>query len=654
MKRSTSLVFALAFIWQTGLTGLSLRAAAEENRPPGAAAAGDAAEKAEDSLAVVIERVRENEKLYRQLELTTRKTTKVRDGNVEGPMSLIEFQTVHSIVQDDLVYCRVTALSKTSAGAAPARNSVSAYDGEKTRSVEYGNSVNIHLGRYESAHLFPPHCWPLSNVHVNFPLSILLEGTEAMRRQPKVHHRPEAHGFVGDFHRVESSLDGEEDIAGLRCVKILCRWWYNAKNRPLKHVLWLAPDRNYLCLKWQSMSDLGGREAVGLESQVDQLQEIAPKLWLPVRVTYRQYDFEALRQGQDVVRREVTCAVQKAIFNPGRPRTFFSDIEIPNGIPLYTIEDGRLAGRSFKDTPAPDSSAVRLSEIIEKVKANERLYESIAVELEKTYRHFHFTTDGRPTDGAGAGFGGGRYVAATRTIEKSIIQSGKTWYSARVDTDYHDGSTSREVNIEVGDGKSTKIRNLMLDDSGADVADEKNVTTSIGRPGHDRAHRPHTLLERDVQIQRPLSALLSSKWDEEYHAGEVQVEALGEDEREGHPCEVVRVVDLLKNGRGRNSVRLLWLAKDRNYIPIREEHYALTLDEHLPIAVRTVTVLREISPDVWFPFKASCVVFERTRDADLSTGRLVVMYGTDYRTEKVTLDPNVPPEQFSKIELPEE
>jgi hypothetical protein len=52
-------------------------------------------------------------------------------------MMLAGLQTVHSVVQDDLVYCRVTALSKTSAGEPPARDSVSAYDGEKTRSVEY-------------------------------------------------------------------------------------------------------------------------------------------------------------------------------------------------------------------------------------------------------------------------------------------------------------------------------------------------------------------------------------------------------------------------------------------------------------------------------------------------------------------------------------
>ena len=33
------------------------------------------------------------------------------------------------------------------------------------------------------------------------------------------------------------------------------------------------------------------------------------------------------------------------------------------------------------------------------METNERLYESIAVELERTYRHFHFSTDGRPAGG---------------------------------------------------------------------------------------------------------------------------------------------------------------------------------------------------------------------------------------------------------------
>ena len=92
----------------------------------------------------VIEQVRENEKLYRQLELTVRKTTKMRDGDAEGPLTLVEFKTVDTVVQDDLVYCRVTASSNTSAGAPPARSS----GGGEERAVgaRPGDSIDLsHL-----------------------------------------------------------------------------------------------------------------------------------------------------------------------------------------------------------------------------------------------------------------------------------------------------------------------------------------------------------------------------------------------------------------------------------------------------------------------------------------------------------------------------
>jgi hypothetical protein len=64
--------------------------------------------------------------------------------------------------------------------------------------------------------------------------------------------------------------------------------------------------------------------------------------------------------------------------------------------------------------------------------------------------------------------------------------------------------------------------------------------------------------------------------------------------------------------------------------------------------------MREVATGVWFPFQASRVIFERMREADPSTGRLVIRSRFDYHTIKVTLDPTDFPEGLSTIELPEE
>jgi hypothetical protein len=452
---------------------------------------------------------------------------------------------------------------------------------------------------------------------------------------------------------VEPTFDGEEVIAELRCQKIKLRWWYDAQNPPVTYTLWLAPERNYLCIRWHSLSDLGSREAVGQASQVDEMRELAPGVWLPARVTYTQYDYESLRQVEPVVSRHETFAVEKVFLNPGRPVEFFRNVEIPDDIPVYTIENRRLAGRTFSDVAAPESSAARLVEIIAELKTNERLYENMAVELDRKYRHFRFSPGGRPTRSrrAGAGFGGGKFHAATRSLEKSVLQGGKSWFFEAKETDFDDGTTSRQETTVVGDGDSIQIVERDLDPEPYKGEPKLKTRVQQGRPGHDRAHRPHLLLERDIDVTHSLSELFASKWEGEFHQGNVDVDALGEDECDGNPCDVVRVVDHLKDGKGRYSVHLFWLAKSRNFLPIRAEYYALTLDQHLPLRLATATELREIARGVWFPGKASAVAFERMGADDLSTGRLVILFRNDYRIDKVTLNPNVPPERFAKINV---
>src|SRR5262249_12694701 len=146
---------------------------------------------------------------------------------------------------------------------------------------------------------------------------------------------------------------GEEVVDGNRRLKVICRYWSLTKEnaRPTLLLLWLAADRNYLCVKSQTILNLGGKEHRFRESKVEDLHEVVPGLWLPSRVSATRFKVDPQRAGQPVGECEETLTLNKAVFNPARPVEFFRDVEIPDDIPVFEIENGRLAGRPFRDAP---------------------------------------------------------------------------------------------------------------------------------------------------------------------------------------------------------------------------------------------------------------------------------------------------------------
>ena len=53
----------------------------------------------------------------------------------------------------------------------------------------------------------------------------------------------------------------------------------------------------------------------------------------------------------------------------------------------------------------------------------------------------------------------------------------------------------------------------------------------------------------------------------------------------------------------------LWLARDRNLLPVRHEWHELRVSKTVPTGVFRVSELREIRPALWFPFKARDVAW---------------------------------------------
>jgi hypothetical protein len=612
-------------------------------------------------LAGLIERVREHELKYRNLETFIRRTGKFVGPEISTAGAVTETQVkVHTVMQGDLAYCQIDETTTRARGNQQTHERVSSYDGERTRSVEYGNSANIHVGRYESADAYPPHCWALFPQRVSFALSSLLGGTTAVQKDSKVRHYPRDRQSFFEFNRVENELAGEELVDDYRCVKVVCRYWSSTegKDPPVKLLIWLAIDRNYLCIKSQTVLNLGNRELRFRESKVETLREVTPGLWLPSRVSASRYNVVSLRAGQQVPEFDDTLVLHKAIFNPERPVAFFRDVKIPDDILVFEIENGRLAGRSFRDVPAAANSRARLAEIVEKVTENEALYSNIAVTLQKEYRHSESNRTGvamlgGPANAAEDGSNDFSAPVSTREERISLAQNGKTWYSQRRDDLGLDGAVIRtSEELEVGDGEWLRKSYQYSGAWPENRPPSSFATIKIGGFSGAAIHRPHALFERDYKSPRPLSELLTSKWEDENNGYAMEVQYLGEDDRNGHPCEVVSLRTMIPPTTGPYYIRLLWLAKDRNYLPIRMEGHEPAWSSVLPTGLITAGDLREIAPGVWFPYRQWSIAFKKGSEGDLAAGRLAVLHRTDYRVQKVELNPKVPSEKFSEFTVP--
>lgn len=590
----------------------------------------------------LIDRVRDEERKYQRLETVVRTLTKVRDHARDGAMVLAAAETRHTVVQDDLLYCRVAPVSMPAALPTPPRGLISAYDGEKTRSVEFGLCANIHLSRWESPQVVPPHSWALMGAGFDFPLSVVLDETAAVQRHPKVKRFVDQRGPAGGIRQVESRIAGEEEVGDLRCIKLVCREWIGGQTSKTYRI-WLAPERNYLCVRSQTI--VGAAFGAGDESRVTELREIAPGTWLPARITFQQV-YGGVR--------EMTLQLEKGVLDPRRPREFFSDVAIPADLPVFTIQRGRLAGPIFRTAVAPESSARRMAELVDLVRANEEKYQNLETQIDRSFRQFQNVPD------VALGGSVAPFSAAIDAVERSAARSGKSWYTTTTNTSFSDGRTTSQELTEVSDGDRTVV-NWIKDDP-ANKVRRRTADSRVQTAAEEfLSHRPHMLLDSvRLNAARPFSDRLALVGSRGSDLRVARAEWLAEETRDGHVCDVIRLATVVKGAMSDEAAkdraevrfqdaRVIWLARDRNYLPIRQESYGLAWSAELPASVATLTNLREIAPGVWYPFQRSFLGFEATGPATSDDARLVVRYRYDDRVKKAALDPEVPPAWFRSL-----
>lgn len=176
--------------------------------------------------------------------------------------------------------------------------------------------------------------------------------------------------------------------------------------------------------------------------------------------------------------------------------------------------------------------------------------------------------------------------------------------------------------------------------------------------GWARFHRPHTTINELCSVHGvPLSVWLGGREAIEA-AGfeafeEVTVQDFGETDWQGLACHHLRVeIQRLESSDEIPNVDIeIWLAKDRNLIPVHAVLYRHVGEQRFPCAQLTITDWHEITPGVFFPKN----LHDENYDNELveGAGRFVVRDRTNWTVESVSTNSSRPNEDFESFSFPE-
>jgi hypothetical protein len=290
-----------------------------------------------------------------------------------------------------------------------------------------------------------------------------------------------------------------------------------------------------------------------------------------------------------------------------------------------------------------------LDVIIANVAANEHLYDNIDVFVEQFYDHklreglstmhileshlnFHFVNQDN--------------LFRLKTDKTQVVNSDKKPVSHR-DAIGYDGEKTRTIVIrpapESSTSKESKLANI------------KDGRGSAGSP-----FCPHTELIPKYSCQVPLSVWLRGGKDlanhpnaqDSYRSGKWvnRTSVVGRENIRDVRCIKLRCELWDTKANLINTLRFMWLAEDKNYIPVQSIAYLPPASTEKPIATGSADGLKEVQPGIWLPMKYHREVYDLESLRDFHKHVLATV--EDWSVKKVSLDPHYPPEFFRDVEFP--
>lgn len=182
------------------------------------------------------------------------------------------------------------------------------------------------------------------------------------------------------------------------------------------------------------------------------------------------------------------------------------------------------------------------------------------------------------------------------------------------------------------------------------VSDEHPSLTNLARP--------HMYLLSSGAPKVPLSIYMKGSQavlaypNPSYVApgSKIETQLLEDREFQGLKCKRVLIDVILSNGTRHNGWEL-WLAVDRNLLPVRNLSYTYRWSKESPIAESTVDDWREVQPGVWLPIR-----FHTDRYNSFMMkreGKQQLSWRANFHITSISLDlQQLPEDVFTKLEFP--
>lgn len=281
---------------------------------------------------------------------------------------------------------------------------------------------------------------------------------------------------------------------------------------------------------------------------------------------------------------------------------------------------------------------VTMRDVIDNVRANELLYQHCDAEVRVTHRIYR-----KPVQFVADNI---HEVISSDKIVKYVLQDGMFRTDLQESTlDTSSKNQNARTRLSLFDGESSRIR------------DGRIVNIRAGRTVDSHILRPHMLILQCSTYPVPLSALLTGRDAVAAYGDkligdrtELVVEYGGREAIDGHDCH--KVVWRRRNSTSHRitSTIHLWLAADRNWLPIRVRVLSHKYSTTLPHSEADVSDFRELEPNVWCPTHARTMTF--IGDSLRKYGRQERSFGRTFYVSRFTLSPAYPKEFFQSLDIP--
>lgn len=286
---------------------------------------------------------------------------------------------------------------------------------------------------------------------------------------------------------------------------------------------------------------------------------------------------------------------------------------------------------------SPAQADDSISQLAKDVRSNEELYRDLECVIRKTYR-----------------IGTAKYwspLPAPSVAEGSVrlVRSRGMIFFSDSEPARRPGGVPDHTETVLGyDGKLTRVAEKSLGDEGGrrrTLAWEYDEQWE-----HAQLRKLEARLWNRSLIMFPLSIYLGGdsqiKKQEGYTTWNTRTRIEGREVVDDQSCVKVRS-EIGTDGSPKDGlIYLLWLAPDRNYLPLRTEAYRPLVNANLPVEIGRIEELRELAPGIWLPFRVSLAIYDQ---ASLLDQRSVVATFEELTVEKAALNPEYETNLFRDV-----